>query len=328
MVDYSNIHPLQWRQTRPYAEAVTRLRDEDASEMAKLIDHAIHQRGRMPSNLDSEIFGTYAAWSFWRGNRNIIAVDAALWELLRLSSCGDVPLAAIRWPFDKFFIAVPSGNGLSLGDSDDPDEDVELDGAYIFITGEFLNIYPAFRHRTRKGSARQWPAVFDCVSFCRNRITEGVTFRNWLMQTVDQPESETTSDLTHDISRALAPILNVLCYLSTSPKMHQDWSSPPPRSLTEALVTGSRRKREVARQDIAQLGILPINVIGRDVSSRSREGGAGAVSPHWRRGHFHTYWTGKGRAVPKIKWVRPVVINADKGEPQGVHIHPLSGGDD
>jgi hypothetical protein len=34
------------------------------------------------------------------------------------------------------------------------------------------------------------------------------------------------------------------------------------------------------------------------------------VRPHWRRAHFHLYWTGKNRETPTIKWVEPTLINA------------------
>ncbi|MCD0159692.1 hypothetical protein IHN63_00065 [Deinococcus sp. 6YEL10] len=32
-------------------------------------------------------------------------------------------------------------------------------------------------------------------------------------------------------------------------------------------------------------------------------------APHVRRGHFHLYRTGKGRTIPKLKWLHPILVN-------------------
>lgn len=33
--------------------------------------------------------------------------------------------------------------------------------------------------------------------------------------------------------------------------------------------------------------------------------------PHRRRGHFRTYWTGRGRRVPKVNWIAPYWVSRD-----------------
>jgi len=32
-------------------------------------------------------------------------------------------------------------------------------------------------------------------------------------------------------------------------------------------------------------------------------------SPHIRKAHYHLYWTGKGRKIPKLNFVAPVTVN-------------------
>jgi hypothetical protein len=63
------------------------------------------------------------------------------------------------------------------------------------------------------------------------------------------------------------------------------------------------------------------NVIGRPyVITRSREkfhteadGTITRNSPrtHWRRGHYHTYNVGAGRATKQLKWIEPILVNAN-----------------
>jgi hypothetical protein len=36
------------------------------------------------------------------------------------------------------------------------------------------------------------------------------------------------------------------------------------------------------------------------------------LRPHRRRGHYHTYWTGRrGSQVPKLRWVAPYWVSQD-----------------
>ncbi len=37
-----------------------------------------------------------------------------------------------------------------------------------------------------------------------------------------------------------------------------------------------------------------------------------SVIPHTRKAHWHTYWTGKGRAKPEVKWINMTLVNAEK----------------
>ena len=49
---------------------------------------------------------------------------------------------------------------------------------------------------------------------------------------------------------------------------------------------------------------------------------AAPVRPHMRRAHWHLYWTGEGRRIPKIKWVLPVFVKGSSGDKHTV-IHPV-----
>lgn len=37
--------------------------------------------------------------------------------------------------------------------------------------------------------------------------------------------------------------------------------------------------------------------------------------PHLRRAHWHLYWTGPGRAEPRVKWLPPIPVNVAAHEP-------------
>lgn len=48
-----------------------------------------------------------------------------------------------------------------------------------------------------------------------------------------------------------------------------------------------------------------------------------AASPHVRRAHWHTYLVGKGRTVPRVRWLHPILVNATDFDDLIPTIHPV-----
>lgn len=46
-------------------------------------------------------------------------------------------------------------------------------------------------------------------------------------------------------------------------------------------------------------------------------------APHIRRAHWHLYWTGKGRAVPRVRWVPPVAVNVRQMDDMPVQVRAV-----
>ena len=48
---------------------------------------------------------------------------------------------------------------------------------------------------------------------------------------------------------------------------------------------------------------------------KTKEGGGDGTHasprPHCRAGHWHLYWTGKGRTIPRVQFLHPCLVNAD-----------------
>lgn len=335
MPQNNEIHPLLWRQTRPYAEAAI------ASTLAwplsrRTISHAIRKLGESrqvhEGYIDSEIDLSHVALDFWQGRqKNIIVVDPALYSMLKETEGRDIPLSAIQYPYDAFYLSFE--NTYSLNDFQ------SIRGAYIIANSfdEGLILQLVFHDAHADGSPLWSEYVIEMRqdgANCGDTVGSFISYNQreaWshVEWSVDAPWRDTAELEANTIDR-IAPVLglifNVLCYLSTNPFSEVEWSAPPPPKLQAQLTARGKRKRAAARSELARRSILPIRILGRDVAralQRSGCNGIGSVAPHWRRGHFHTYWTGTGRTVPTIKWVRPVIINADQGDPQGIHIHPV-----
>jgi len=116
--------------------------------------------------------------------------------------------------------------------------------------------------------------------------------------------------------------LSLLVYLcSDEPDISRTSDVPRPR--------GRGRIRTPKLPDIIDVGAYIGSVIRKSralqkepaASSSSDEPGA-ARRPHMRRAHWHLYWTGEGRAVPRVKWLSPIFVHGD-GQTPPVVIHPV-----
>ena len=52
--------------------------------------------------------------------------------------------------------------------------------------------------------------------------------------------------------------------------------------------------------------------IWHKAQTESDAGNHAGPRPHLRQGHWHLYWTGKGRTTPKMNFVHPCLVNADE----------------
>lgn len=80
--------------------------------------------------------------------------------------------------------------------------------------------------------------------------------------------------------------------------------------------------QEVVRK--GEVRLFPANKVkvfnaGQEFASRLHKyyevtSKGGTVKPHIRRGHWHTYWTGKrdGKRTAKLQWLFPIFVNEDK----------------
>lgn len=129
-------------------------------------------------------------------------------------------------------------------------------------------------------------------------------------------------------ARDLAPILSLLLYLCAD---EADYERPP-------------RPRTVRTQKHGRLMPPPENVrvwpVGERLGAALRQaretppstsGDSSSTErarprPHWRRAHWHTFWTGAkdGERRPRMNWLPPIAVKVDAGQELPTVIHPVS----
>jgi hypothetical protein len=82
------------------------------------------------------------------------------------------------------------------------------------------------------------------------------------------------------------------------------------RPVVSMQPSGQRRRHPITdnRDDVYVPRMLEVPDV--TVRSHVQHGTGSSVRMHWRRGHWHTYATGKGRMHRDVKWIRPCLVNA------------------
>lgn len=125
------------------------------------------------------------------------------------------------------------------------------------------------------------------------------------------------------IGKAVNMAANCLCYLS-SPKSEIEENFPPeaPAKLVRQASEGSPRERSRSMSKLESLGYRVIKLCGQRLAeSMGMKQDSKEMPAHWRKGHWWTAKLGKGRTEIRMDWRDGVVVNADKGEPQGGRIY-------
>jgi len=150
-------------------------------------------------------------------------------------------------------------------------------------------------------------------------------------------------DLAEDDHRKLeawlriyvAQVFNSLVYICTDQPDIETYR-PGVNKAGKTKRSGRRQQRRPRLSDISevvQLGFRMGPALHQARRQWEREQGQRSAStgvrqpPHQRRSHYQTYWTGRGRQVPRVKWIAPYWVNqdqlADETEPTDVVVRPV-----
>lgn len=138
---------------------------------------------------------------------------------------------------------------------------------------------------------------------------------------------ETLHEAAEAFARCTAEALNLLLYVVSEEEDAETLYSPPKADRARGVRHGRRTNPET----VALLGARVGRRIGEARRARAAASSGGptgrTVSPHIRRGHWQSFWTGprKGRTDGRhgdrlvVKWVPPVEVNGTAPGEETVH---------
>lgn len=136
-----------------------------------------------------------------------------------------------------------------------------------------------------------------------------------------------------DAKKALSLVLGALCAFTARPDDEKGevlWPEDTPEKLLSGVETaGSAKKKRNAENELKRQGFVSVRRVDLDLfgadTSTVRDGNGSGVAPHWRAGHFRRQAIGKGRALRKLIWILPTIVNAAIGEARSGRIYKVKG---
>ena len=245
----------------------------------------------------------------WRNTKGIYRYSPQLYEALTNTPLdGDIPCEALkRLPEWAVYIETPNMK-------DGFGESIDGFGACVDCdhTGE-CRISLSFMRRTNDETLTTFHTSFslDNSMSMRANLKQGAEAWRQGCVSLGMPVLEGEEVFHEQQMKLYSKSLSLLLWLCSEEPDIADWNTERPRGTrtktgTRFFQADRERKWDVGLRIGAELGMA---------ATAPREGGAGKggthASPrgHIRRAHWHTYRTGEGRTIPKVKWIPPTPIN-------------------
>lgn len=292
----------------------------------------------------------------WKTSKQVYRVSKELWNELSIDAGDQVPIDLLqRLPYDCMFLERKTAVEFEYACPPElavftRKKSVHISGMYYgyfcLIDSDTLIVGPLsdFAMKNIDTNSESLAALFGFagirlgqqIAFDKVPLPKGATFSHWLEETTNVLRRDLREtyegilsgyELESMIGKAmfetesmLKTVVNCLLYIcSKEPDVCTVYTPAKCRSLrskqTDCTVheMGFRIAKNLA------------NVRRHYEAADSEPGSLGRHMPtHVRRAHWHGYWTGpKGNPTGlEIKWIPPIVVNADRGEVEGI-VHDL-----
>lgn len=290
---------------------------------------------RMKRQLGTANEGEIECLERWEGSKQVYRINDALWDEAALDDASEIPSSVFKMmPYGCIFIQHREEVSMQL---DKGWRNIhEREGYFCWLDGDVLSIgfldaarraeIGGMKYRddntsmvVQKYDLEDYKTLGDILMERRERETAVIRqdASRWLPISADSIEMAAL-ELAH--ASRLNQVLGSLMYISSKEAdvrtVYVPQRNPPRKSRqTDCTVhdVGFRiapQLAEVRRYRAAE---------GHVTRKTGRN-----VAPHVRRAHWHGYWTGP-RENPtglEIKWIAPVVVNGQRGEPEGT-VHDI-----
>jgi len=236
-----------------------------------------------------------------------------------------VPLSMVKPPFDSVYINLTEAGIMIRGEV--------VDGAYFyydwgkFDVADITTEPPTLKHRPDLVGLRivlslrnpHGPdAMVSLPSFEKSDElveTEAEKLGKVVvhdMSNLNKPENDNIKDLFK-----FARICCGLCLYMSHPDLLANVSTKFHHQRDQALRDMKKERfTEAVKAHIHGHAESVIKVTCAKAPSEKRADGDSApgssVASHWRRGHWHLYWTGPGKTIPRANWIQPILVNPEK----------------
>lgn len=270
----------------------------------------------------------------WRAMKMIYAFDPDFWEEINQTPLQGAPDLNIfdALPSDAFFVA----NGAkALSTLAEHDRDVGgNNGFFVFKKGNTITLSTS-PINSLTFNIGQWSFESEIRKHVeqRNKVALQLLINTWDASSAKEKAiAEFHEELPSKIQKELKEDceewggrLSALMYLCAKEPDIDRLKPPAPKvSRLGRRVHISAMKQEM----VSHVGYRIGNVFRqakKEDADREASGPTGRkASPHVRRAHWHTYWTGpRDNPAPSLRWISPVLVNAQSANDLTDTIHAV-----
>lgn len=274
--------------------------------------------------------------------KQIFDLGDTLVEMLAHTDVADCTLKDWHSPYDAFFIRFGKQDQVGL----------EFDeGVMEFADGAFIAITPWDDARTQRrikigftmvkddNSGVMMPGYFmdftpeeqsmpvrEAIQHAIDRriaVFESEPVESAFATALKEARIGQMKDCATIIKNLLELVINSMFYIESirgESKFSPGRDAPP--SYVAEWENASLDKRVKLRKKIISDGYTIVRMAGHELNGTNTSSAGGTKKTHWRRGHWRNQHHGEKMSLVKLIWIKPVMINADKGtEPLHGHIY-------
>jgi len=301
---------------------------------------------------------------WFKNGRNIFSFSKALLEMLNHTDVNDITYESFNLPYDNFYISLKPLEIKASIDSDkiiegvyisidrntmrknstESSDDFEDFAIGFHFVGDFEEYVLKYHNKIwndfGSGGRSFWSYAFY-FNKDRNIVKIIDAINDWkdvYSHSLFPQEHEEINDCYLDlfnhylkfVDSTCIILVNCLLYLSM-PKDDKDIET----KYSEDLPFNFNRKLRLAKSineiskiesKISASGYSKIQYVGKSYAriTKSENTTTENVTPHWRRGHWRNQRYGEKLTSKKIIWIKPVIVNDEKGKLKKGHIYEVN----
>jgi hypothetical protein len=297
---------------------------------------------------NSKLFSILEYRRFEKAGSNIFHFKKELLELLEKTDVSDIQIGQIKFPYNNFYISLRElGKILPTNIS----KDAIIDGVYVSFTDDskeelIYKYHISFHICGYSESKKDVEFKFNVQDIME--LPSGLTFTNETATITDaiaevhkimtdtlESNTRDPKEIEREVNYQLEEykllkdnlnlMVNCLLYLSSDkPDIESKFADGLPVNIKNKIEkANTKHRRELAESEAKKFGYTKIKLVGNSFTKKTSNNNTKTsdVSPHWRRGHWRNQPFGKELTETKIIWIKPTIVNKEKGEPTKGHIY-------
>lgn len=296
---------------------------------------------------NSKLFSILEYRRFEDAGSNIFHFKQELLELLEKTDVSEIQIGQIKFPFTHFYISLRE---LKKPLFTDISKDTIIDGVYVSFTDdsnkELIYKYDISFHicgysesekndefKRNVQNIMELPSGLTFINE-KSTITDAIAEVHKIMTDTLESKTRKPKEIEKEINYQLEEykllkdnlnlMVNCLLYLSSiKPDIETKFAEGLPIHIKNKIEkANTKHRKEIAENEAKQFGYSKIKFIGNSFTkTTTSNNNTSEIAPHWRRGHWRHQPFGKELAETKIVWIKPTIVNKEKGDPAKGHIY-------